>query len=128
MGVVLAFPLLRSLGPQPKKTFDTTDWKTGSYLVDLDGKRIHQADLEVGGSLTVFPEGFAGASVDQTMLIRAAPADENIVTLPGPRDVGAQGVPRLLEAVHPRRLPGRAVPGDAPSSCCARATSRSSTS
>lgn len=91
MGIVLAFPLLRSLGPQPKKTFDTTDWRTGSYVVDFEGNRVHQADLEVGGSLTVFPEGHAGASVDQTMLIRPGPTDRDIVTLPGRETWGPQG-------------------------------------
>ncbi len=91
MGVVLAFPLLRSLGPQPKKTFDTTDWHTGAYLVDFEGNRVHQADLEVGGSLTVFPEGHAGTSVDQTMLVRPGPTDKDIVTLPGRETWGPKG-------------------------------------
>jgi ubiquinol-cytochrome c reductase iron-sulfur subunit len=91
MGVVLAFPLLRSLGPQPKKTFDTTDWRAGSYVVDFEGRRIHQADLETGGSLTVFPEGHAGASVDQTMLIRPGLPDKNIVTMPGRETWGPKG-------------------------------------
>ena len=112
MGVVLAFPLLRSLGPPPKKTFDTTDWRTGSYLVDIDGNRVHQADLEVGGALTVFPEGFAGASVDQTMLIRAETTD--IVTMARTRDVGPEGIPGVLEDVHPRRMPRGPVRGGDP--------------
>jgi len=89
MGVVIAFPLLRSLGPQPKKTFDTTNWSPNAYLVDIDGRRIHQADLEVGGALTVFPEGYAGSSVDQTMLVRAENSD--IVTLPGRETWGPKG-------------------------------------
>jgi ubiquinol-cytochrome c reductase iron-sulfur subunit len=89
MGVVLAFPLLRSLGPQPKTSLETTNWRAGSNLVDLNGKQIHQADLEVGGALTVFPQGFAGSSVDQTMLIRAD--DKNIVTLPGRETWGPKG-------------------------------------
>ncbi len=89
MGVVITFPLLRSLGPQPKKTFDTTNWRTGSFVVDIDGRRIHRADLEVGGSLTVFPEGHGGSSVDQTMLIRADTKD--IKTLPGRDTWGPKG-------------------------------------
>jgi ubiquinol-cytochrome c reductase iron-sulfur subunit len=89
MGVVLTFPLLRSLGPQPKTSLETTNWRKGSFLVDLDGKQIHQTDLEVGGSLTVFPQGFAGSSVDQTMLIRAD--DKNIVTMPGRETWGPKG-------------------------------------
>src|SRR6202035_5304155 len=89
MGVVLTFPLLRSLGPTPKKSLDVTDWRSGSYLVGSDGRRIHKADLEVGGSLTVFPEGFVGSSVSQTMLIRAK--DTAIVTLPGRETWGPHG-------------------------------------
>ncbi|HVA02457.1 MAG TPA: ubiquinol-cytochrome c reductase iron-sulfur subunit [Acidimicrobiales bacterium] len=89
MGVVITFPLIRSLGPQPKKTFDTTNWRSGSHVVDLDGRRIHRADLEVGGSLTVFPEGHQGSGVDQTMLIRADTKD--ITTLPGRDTWGPKG-------------------------------------
>ncbi|HTT87198.1 MAG TPA: Rieske 2Fe-2S domain-containing protein [Acidimicrobiales bacterium] len=84
MGIVLAFPLLRSLGPQPKKSLDTTNWRSDVKVVDLDGNPVHAADLEVGGSLTVFPEGFAGSPVDQTMLIRAS--DRPITTLPAGRE------------------------------------------
>jgi ubiquinol-cytochrome c reductase iron-sulfur subunit len=89
MGVVITFPLIRSLGPQPKKTFDTTDWRTGSNVVDINGRRIHQADLEVGGALTVFPEGFEGSSVSQTMLVRAERTD--VVTMPGRETWGPKG-------------------------------------
>jgi ubiquinol-cytochrome c reductase iron-sulfur subunit len=88
MGVVLIFPL-RSLGPQPKKSLDVTDWRPGSYVVDIDGKRIHQADLEVGGALTIFPQGFEGSSVSQTMLVRAERTD--IVTMPGRESWGPKG-------------------------------------
>ena len=90
MGVVVTFPLLRSLGPQPKKTFDVTDWKADAYVVDLDGRRIHQHDLEPGGALTVFPEGFTGSAVDQTMLIRVD-ASEPIRTMPGRENWGPAG-------------------------------------
>lgn len=89
LGVVLAFPLLRSLGPQPGKVLDVTDWKRGSYLVDTDGRKIQVDDIEVGGALTVFPEGFVGNAVDQTMLLRASSAD--IVTKPGRETWGPQG-------------------------------------
>ena len=91
MGIVITFPLVRSLGPQPKKSLDTTNWTKGAYLVDIDGRRIHRADLEVGGALTVFPEGFAGTSVNQTMLIRPGPTDRAIVTLPGRETWGPNG-------------------------------------
>jgi ubiquinol-cytochrome c reductase iron-sulfur subunit len=88
MGVVLIFPL-RSLGPQPKKSLDVTDWRPGSYVVDIDGRRVHQADLEVGGALTVFPQGFEGSSVSQTMLVRAEKTD--VVTMPGRETWGPKG-------------------------------------
>jgi ubiquinol-cytochrome c reductase iron-sulfur subunit len=69
-GVVAMFPLLRSLGPLPKKSLDTTNWKK----VDISGRRVHVDDLQVGGILTVFPEGHHADSqaqaIDQTVLIR----------------------------------------------------------
>jgi ubiquinol-cytochrome c reductase iron-sulfur subunit len=74
-GVVAIFPLLRSLGPLPGTTLQTTNWKRGTYLVDQQGRRIHVGDLGVGSIVTVFPEGFQntddGQAVDQTILIHA---------------------------------------------------------
>jgi ubiquinol-cytochrome c reductase iron-sulfur subunit len=94
MGAVLVFPLLRSLGPAPKETayttLETTNWRAGSRLVDFTGRPVHRADLEVGGYLTVFPEGTTGEAADpdqvmqatdQTMLIR--PVKYPFVTVPG---------------------------------------------
>ncbi|MDA8071502.1 MAG: Rieske (2Fe-2S) protein [Actinomycetota bacterium] len=94
MGVVLAFPLLRSLGPVPKQSLDTTNWKKGSYLVDSLGRRVHVADLAVGGALTVFPEGYTSdedMAVDQTMLLRIAGPDVSIVTAPHRKTWGPDG-------------------------------------
>lgn len=91
MGIVIAFPLLRSLGPTPGKTLDVTDWRTGMRLVDLTGRAIHKADLETGGALTVFPEGFVGNAVDQTMLIRAGVPGTDIITKPGRETWGPSG-------------------------------------
>jgi ubiquinol-cytochrome c reductase iron-sulfur subunit len=84
MGIVLVFPLLRSLGPKPGTTFDRTNWKAGIRLVDINGRPIHRADLEFGGYMTVFPEGYSSLedqAVDQTMLIR--PRSRPFVTKPG---------------------------------------------
>ena len=89
MTVVLGFPLLRSLGPQPKNALFVTNWKRGSYLVDTDGRMVRTTDLEVGGALTVFPKGFVGSSIDQTMLVRASSSD--VVTKPGRETWGPQG-------------------------------------
>ncbi len=70
MGIVLLFPLIRSLGPKPGKVLFETNWGKGSQLVALDGRKITVNDLDIGGVLTVFPEGYAGSSPDQTILIR----------------------------------------------------------
>jgi ubiquinol-cytochrome c reductase iron-sulfur subunit len=92
LGVVLMFPLLRSLGNNPGTKADldpttslyATDWKAGSRLVTADGTPVSVFDLEVGGSLTVFPEGYTtdqDVAVDQTMLLR--PALTSFTTVPG---------------------------------------------
>jgi ubiquinol-cytochrome c reductase iron-sulfur subunit len=90
MTIVLGFPLIRSLAPnQPGNALDVTDWKSGAHVVDLDGRRITSTDLQVGGMLTVFPEGFEGSSIDQTMLVR--PDNFDITTKPGRETWGPQG-------------------------------------
>lgn len=104
MGVVLLFPLLRSLGPRPvpqnasdanvTNSLFPTNWTKGSYLVDANQRRVHVADLEVGGALTVFPEGFTSDTameVDQTMLIRVAGPGVDIVTEPEREGWGPDG-------------------------------------
>ncbi len=81
MGVVMAFPLLRSLGPVPKQSFDHTHWKKGSRVVDFNGKLVRADDILTGGSLTVFPEGYVGNAMDQTIIVR--PTTSNVVTKAG---------------------------------------------
>jgi ubiquinol-cytochrome c reductase iron-sulfur subunit len=88
MGIVLVFPLLRSLGPTPGKTLDGTNWTAGSYLVDINNRPVHRADLEYGGFMTVFPRNgdvnytsVDHQAVDQTVLIR--PQKTPFVTKPG---------------------------------------------
>ena len=92
-GVVAAFPLIRSLGPLPKKTLDSTNWKKGTYLVDQTGRPVHEDDLEVGGIVTVFPKGKQdtpeGQAVDQTVLIRISESD--VTTRPGRESWGPSG-------------------------------------
>jgi quinol---cytochrome c reductase iron-sulfur subunit len=83
MGIVLLFPLLRSLGPKPTKNETTygspterslysTNWRKGKQLVTVDGRQVYVDDLVTGGVLTVFPRGSAGNSPDQVILIRLA--------------------------------------------------------
>jgi ubiquinol-cytochrome c reductase iron-sulfur subunit len=105
MGIVLLFPLLRSLGPKPAKDeaatgptdtslFDT-NWKKGAQLVTVDGREVFADDLEVGGVLTVFPKGFEGSSPDQVILIRLAELGPNDppykIASPGRTEWGVQG-------------------------------------
>ena len=100
MGVVLLFPLLRSLGPKPSKSeaahgaTDTslfsTNWRKGSQLVAVDGRPVNVDDLEVGGVLTVFPKGFIGNSPDQVILIRLSETLQPL-TAPGRTDWGVAG-------------------------------------
>jgi len=73
LGVVLAFPLLRSLGPLPGRTLRKTAWRPGSYLVDITGRKLKPADIEVGGFVTVFPPDDVGGAYSQTMLIHVDP-------------------------------------------------------
>ncbi len=78
-GVVALFPLIRSLGPVPGTSYDTTNWRKGTVLVDSNGRAVHKATLVVGGIMTVFPRGLvqtdAGQAIDQTVLIRVQDTD-----------------------------------------------------
>jgi ubiquinol-cytochrome c reductase iron-sulfur subunit len=95
MGVVLMFPLIRSLGPKPGHLLFETNWKKNSQLVTVDGRGVTVNDLAVGGVLTVFPKGFQGSSPDQVILIRLAqlgPFDPPLALgPPGRTDWGVQG-------------------------------------
>jgi ubiquinol-cytochrome c reductase iron-sulfur subunit len=84
-GIVVMFPLIRSLGPLPKNFSVATTWHKDSYLVRVDGSRVHKDAVEYGGMLTVFPAGDAGGAISQTMLVRQQPpaGQVNIVTAPG---------------------------------------------
>lgn len=90
MGIVLAFPLIRSLGPRPGTTLFQTNWKKGSQLVTIDGRQVTADDLEVGGVLTVFPRGYQGSSPNQVILIRLADQLQQL-TPPGRTDWGVLG-------------------------------------
>jgi ubiquinol-cytochrome c reductase iron-sulfur subunit len=85
--IVALFPLIRSLGPVPGDTLETTNWRKGTMLVDSNGRPVHRQTLVVGGIMTVYPRGRVnteqGQATDQTVLIRVA--DEPLVppTMPG---------------------------------------------
>jgi len=105
MTLALLVPGVRSLGPKPAKSEDnqgptdtslfTTNWKKGAKLVTVGGRPVKVDDLEVGGVLTVFPQGFEGASPDQVILIRLAQLGPNDppypIAPPGRTEWGVQG-------------------------------------
>ncbi len=105
MTLALLIPGLRSLGPKPAKSEDnegptetslfTTNWKKGSKIVTVSGRQVMVDDLEVGGVLTVFPQGFEGSSPDQVILIRLAELGPNDppypIAPPGHTSWGVQG-------------------------------------
>jgi ubiquinol-cytochrome c reductase iron-sulfur subunit len=78
-GIVALFPLIRSLGPLPGDSLDTTNWRKGTILVDSNGRPVHRYTLVVGGIMTVYPRGLqgtdAGQAIDQTVLIRVQDTD-----------------------------------------------------
>jgi ubiquinol-cytochrome c reductase iron-sulfur subunit len=91
--IAAMFPLLRSLGPLPKGTLFHTDWRSGTYAVDITGRRVHVGDLAVGSIVTVYPEGKQetdrGQAVDQTVLLRIS--NEAFTTQKGRETWGPHG-------------------------------------
>ena len=81
LGLTALWPL-RSLGTQgrggvagpqsvsPVRALRETPWAPGVRLVDDAGRLVPVDELQVGGLLTVFPEGHAGSADAQTVLLR----------------------------------------------------------
>ncbi len=88
LGVAAVFPI-RSLGPNPGRSLFRTKWRSGSRVVDEQGEPVRVDTLEVGGVLTVFPEGNVEVEDSQTILIRIA--DRDFVTRDGREDWGPDG-------------------------------------
>jgi ubiquinol-cytochrome c reductase iron-sulfur subunit len=88
LGLAALFPI-RSLGPDPGRSLFRTKWRRGSLVVDEQGEPVGVATLEVGGVLTVFPEGFLEREDSQTILIRAD--DREILTRKGREDWAPEG-------------------------------------
>jgi ubiquinol-cytochrome c reductase iron-sulfur subunit len=83
LGVAALFPI-RSLGTRPGRALYQTEWAEGARLVTVDNAPISVGDLEVGGVLTVFPEGFTRTADSQTLLIRLA--EEEYTPMEGRED------------------------------------------
>lgn len=85
LGLAAIFPV-RSLGPSPGRSLFVTSWTPGALLVDETGQPVKATDLEVGGVVTVFPEGHISAADSQAILVRVQPDQ---LRLPAARAAGA---------------------------------------
>jgi ubiquinol-cytochrome c reductase iron-sulfur subunit len=79
VGIAALFPL-RSFFPRmhgnPQRQLETRVYRRGQAIVTEDGLGVKPDDLEVGGVLTVFPQGWDVKQVaGATLLIRVDPAD-----------------------------------------------------
>jgi ubiquinol-cytochrome c reductase iron-sulfur subunit len=88
LGVAALFPI-RSLGTRPGRSLFHTAWREGTRLVTLDEAPVRAERLDVGGVLTVFPEGAAGVADSQTLLIRLEPGTYDAP--PGREDWAPEG-------------------------------------
>jgi quinol---cytochrome c reductase iron-sulfur subunit len=88
IGLAALFPI-RSLGPNPGRSLFNTKWRRGSPVVNEQGTPVSVSTLEVGGAITVFPEGHLDVEDSQTILIRLSNRD--VVTRPGRENWGPRG-------------------------------------
>ena len=63
------FPI-RSLGPAPGRSLLITAWRPGARLVDDNGRPVRVDTLQVGGTLTAFPQGAEHAADSQVVVVR----------------------------------------------------------
>ena len=85
LGLAAIFPI-RSLGPGPGNALFHTAWRRGARLVDEEGMPVRADQLDLGGVVTVFPEGRTDAEDSQAILVRVDPAQ---LHLPDSRDAWA---------------------------------------
>ena len=69
LGGAAVFPI-RSLGPSPGGSLKRTAWKPGMKLVDEHDEEVKADALEVGASITVFPEGHTKEADAQAVIVR----------------------------------------------------------
>jgi quinol---cytochrome c reductase iron-sulfur subunit len=88
LGIAALFPV-RSLGTKPGRTLFHTSWTPGVRVVTGDGAAVTSDTLEIGGVLTVFPEGHTSAADSQTVLVRVDSA--GFKPLPGRENWSPEG-------------------------------------
>ena len=72
LSLVFLFPL-RAMGPRIGRRLHETSWSAGTRLVTPEGEPVRADEVDVGGVLTVYPEGHVGAPDSQVVLIRLEP-------------------------------------------------------
>ena len=72
LGAAALFPI-RSFGSAPGSDLERTRWAEGVRLMTAEGTPLSLDSLEVGGFVTVFPEGDEGSADGQAVLIRVNP-------------------------------------------------------
>ena len=77
-GLAALFPI-RSLGPKPGRALFRTAWQAGARAVTEDGTPVQAGALNLGGILTVFPEGHTGAADSQAVLIHVDPTTQHLI-------------------------------------------------
>ena len=82
------FPI-RSLGPAPGRDLLATAWRPGARLVDEDGRPIRVDTLQVGGTVTAFPERAERAGDSSVVVVRVE--DGAIRPRPGRESWSPQG-------------------------------------
>ena len=118
--IPLVLQMVGGLGPLPGNALSTTMWRKGLRLMtDPEMLPIKASDVTIGSVFHVMPEGI---DKQPDILEQKAKAAVLLMRLDPERPQGRQG-PRLglpghrglLQDLHPRRLPGRAVrAADAP--------------
>jgi ubiquinol-cytochrome c reductase iron-sulfur subunit len=87
LGLALLFPVI-SLGPRPNRTLFRTGWRDGVRM-NAGGRTVRLGDLEIGGILTVFPDGHPATEDSATLLIRVDPQELRL--RPGREDWAPEG-------------------------------------
>ena len=103
------FPI-RSLGPEPgADSAGARTWRR-RRVVDEDGEPVELDDLPSAACSPCSPKATTDAEDSPTLLIRRRPTTTSSRRRAA-RTWAPDGLRRLLEDLHPRRLPGRPLPG-----------------
>ncbi len=91
LGIVAAFPLLRSLGPLPEGTLFQSSWKKGARLTRIDNTPVKVGEVTPGSLVTVFPPDDVGGAMSQTNLLYLGPNSTDMILQPGRESWSPQG-------------------------------------